>query len=110
MVKGIFLLKRKAGLSHEEFSRHWKQVHGPLAAKTFPMFSRYVQNHVVTEQGIEPPFDGMVEIWYDDIAACRASNELYRSSAGRLIVEDEERFMDISARVHFLVDEQVIKD
>ena len=31
MIKSISLLTRKAGLSHEEFVKHWLEVHAPLA-------------------------------------------------------------------------------
>jgi len=26
------LVRRKAGLTHEEYSRHWKEIHAPIVA------------------------------------------------------------------------------
>ena len=31
MIKSVSLLTRNAGLSHEEFVKHWLEVHAPLA-------------------------------------------------------------------------------
>ena len=31
MIKSVGLLTRKAGLSHEDFVKHWLEVHAPLA-------------------------------------------------------------------------------
>jgi len=46
MIKSVSLLTRKAGLSHEEFVKHWLEVHAPLA-HTVPGLRRYVQSHIV---------------------------------------------------------------
>jgi len=39
------LLTRRAGLAPEAFRRHWRDVHGPLAAR-LPGLERYLQNHL----------------------------------------------------------------
>ena len=33
MIKSVSLLTRKAGLSHEEFVKHWLEGHAPLEAQ-----------------------------------------------------------------------------
>ena len=33
MIKSLSLLTRKPGMTHEQFVKHWRQVHGPLARK-----------------------------------------------------------------------------
>ena len=53
MVKVMFLVKSKPGLSREEFCRHYEEAHVPLALKYFPTFKRYVRNYVITTPGIE---------------------------------------------------------
>jgi uncharacterized protein (TIGR02118 family) len=71
MVKGIFIMARRPGLSLEEFSEHWFDVHGPLVAK-LPEIRRYVQTHGLPEtyarvKGImAPTHDGFCELWFDD--------------------------------------------
>ena len=49
MIKSVGLLTRKEGLSHEEFVRHWLEVHAPLA-HAVPGVHRYVQSHIVGER------------------------------------------------------------
>ena len=43
MLKVVTLMKRRAGLSVEEFQDHLRNIYGPLAAKG-PGLRRYVQS------------------------------------------------------------------
>ena len=71
MIKSIGLLTRKDGMTHEEFVRHWVDVHAPLA-HAVPGLRRYVQSHIVEERrradipAIDLEIDGIAELWYDD--------------------------------------------
>lgn len=71
MIKSISLLTRKEGLTHEQFVKHWYEVHGPLA-RAVPGLRRYVQSHIVEERKrpdiptTEVAIDGIAELWYDD--------------------------------------------
>ncbi|MFN8545587.1 MAG: EthD domain-containing protein [Candidatus Binatia bacterium] len=111
MVKILAFLKRKDGLSLEEFSRHWAGHHGPLVARIAPEIRRYVQNHQVAPapDGGEPPYDGVSEVWYDDLASCQATFARLAGPDGKPIRDDERRFLDRSKMVFFLVEERVIK-
>jgi uncharacterized protein (TIGR02118 family) len=53
VIKSISLLTRKAGLTHEQFVKHWVEVHAPLA-HAVPGLRRYVQSHIVEERVIVP--------------------------------------------------------
>jgi uncharacterized protein (TIGR02118 family) len=72
MIKVLGLLTRKDGTSHDEFVRHWFDIHGPLA-HAVPGVRRYVQSHIVgtrtrpdiPETDVE--VDGIAELWYDDM-------------------------------------------
>jgi EthD domain len=46
VVKSIGLLTRRDGLTHEEFVKHWFEVHAPLA-HAVPGVIRYVQSHIL---------------------------------------------------------------
>ena len=74
MVKLILLVSRLPGLTIEQFTEHWEQVHGPLAAK-LPGLRRYVQNHPVLEAyGVRGmSHDGYAELWFDDLAGLQAA-------------------------------------
>ena len=78
MIKSIGLLTRKDGFTHEQFVRHWVDVHGPLA-HAVPGLRRYVQNHIRDERSrADIPdhviaLDGIAELWFDDRAALEAA-------------------------------------
>ncbi len=86
MIKVVGLLTRKPELTHEQFVKHWLEIHGPLA-HAVPGIRRYVQSHIVgtrtrpdiPETDVE--VDGIAELWYDDQAAlarAAASPEMKR--------------------------------
>lgn len=72
MIKVLALLTRKEGITHEEFVRHWFDIHGPLA-HAVPGIRRYVQSHItgtrtrpdIPETDVEA--DGIAELWYDNL-------------------------------------------
>ena len=74
MIKTIGLLTRKDGWTHEQFMKHWVEIHAPLAL-VVPGLRRYVQNHIEGERtrpdipttAVE--IDGVAELWFDDQAA-----------------------------------------
>ena len=74
MIKSVSLLTRKAGLSHEEFVKHWLELHAPLA-HAVPGLRRYVQSHILGERTrpdipmTNVEVDGVAETWYDDLPA-----------------------------------------
>ena len=109
MVKLIIMLKRKNGLTHEEFVEYWENKHGPLAAKMFTKAKRYVQNHpVMLPGGKEPPIDGIAEMWFDDVESQQASATWYQTDDGKPIRDDEAKFMDRSKMAFFLAEEKEI--
>jgi uncharacterized protein (TIGR02118 family) len=74
MVNAIFMVCRKPGLDHRDFFEHWREVHGPLAAK-LPGLRRYIQNYGHLEafernRGGQT-HDGWSEFWFDSYAAFR---------------------------------------
>jgi len=74
MAKGIGFVKRKPGMSVEDFQRHWREIHGPLGLAV-PGLRRYEQSHTrlaAYAQGREPKWDGISLIWFDDSKALRA--------------------------------------
>ena len=79
MIKSISLLTRKAGMTHEEFMRHWIEIHAPLA-HAVPGLRRYVQNDIVAEPSRpdilehDIAVDGIAELWYDDREAMQRGN------------------------------------
>ncbi len=108
MFKVIELLKRKPGMSVEDFQHYWRYRHGPLVTKS-PEVRRYVQSSALL-QGYrkgELLFDGIGETWFDSSDAYEAWRNDRASSA---ILSDQADFVDRSRTVVMPVDVHVIKD
>ncbi len=91
-AKWVEFLNRRPDLPAEAFQRHWREVHGPIAAR-IPQIRRYVQSHVrlgAYASGRTPRYDGVAITWFDDTAAMRASAETAEYAATRA---DEANFM-----------------
>ncbi len=69
MIKGIAIVTRKPGMPDAEFHRYWREVHGPIALSITGL-RRYVQSHRSAHAfpGFTCPYDGVAEIWFDDLA------------------------------------------
>lgn len=107
MVKLICMLKRKAGLSPEEFHRYWREVHGPLVASTRSgqHAARYEQNHRSEADYGRPgggDYDGCTEQWFasiEDFYASIQEDDYVRIAA------DIETFIDTSSLVWIMTEE-----
>jgi uncharacterized protein (TIGR02118 family) len=108
VIRLVFLLRRKPALTLEEFQRYWREDHGPLVASFAQHIGalRYTQSHRLDDPvndrmqsargGMEPPYDGVAELWWDSeetLAAALGSAE--GSSAAAALLEDEARFIDL---------------
>lgn len=106
MIKLVYCFAKKAGLSREEFARYWHDVHGPIGARIAGV-RRFVQSVAVHDarDAYPPSYDGMVELWFDDVEAvlqARSSAEWRASS------EDERNFIDSSRTAYFLSQERTL--
>ena len=110
MVKVIGMIKRKPGMTIEEFSDYWYKNHAPLVLSIVPGVIKYVQNHILRlSPSGEPKFDGAAEIWFEDLESWQKFRDWYRSDDGKALREDEERFLDASQMVALITEERVIK-
>jgi uncharacterized protein (TIGR02118 family) len=108
VIKVLSLLTRKPDLSHDEFVKHWRDVHGPLA-HGIPGLRRYVQSHItgtrtradIAELDID--IDGIAELWYDDAASMAAASAT--PEAKRLYADGA---LFISRIKTFVIDEQEV--
>lgn len=106
MVKIVYCISKKPELSDEEFHRYWKQTHAPIAAR-IPGLRRYVQSHTHPESSElwGACYDGVAEVWFDDIEAMRAAMD---SEQVKAALEDEKNFIDHTNVALFLTEEHVV--
>jgi len=108
MVKEVALIKRKAGLSREEFVERYEGFFAPLVVEHCPAIRRYVRNYIVKTVLVPPgarelEFDCITEVWYDDIEGFKAVGSFMMSEAGSAA---RERLFDIYDSLVFLVEEK----
>ncbi len=88
MIKMFAILKRRDGMTHDEFVKYWLEVHAPIA-KSMPGLRKYVCSVTLTRPGREPELDGVAELWFDDFDSMRKS---WSSPAGQATTKDTENF------------------
>ncbi len=106
MVKLVYCLCRKPGLTREEFIRYWADVHGPLGAR-IPGLRKLVQSYAlaVPDESRPSDFDGMAELWFDDLAAIRRARQ---SAEWAAATADEANFVEPSRSAYFISEERQI--
>src|SRR5215475_5935113 len=108
MIKVIGLLTRKPELTHEQFVKHWLEIHGPLA-HAVPGVRRYVQNHILEVRHradiptTDVEIDGIAELWYDDAEAMARANA---SPEAKALHDDGALF--IGRIKSFVIEEKII--
>ncbi len=105
MLKFVVVCHRRPDWSREEFRRYFREVHGPLAL-AIPGVRRYVQNFVEPEPRRDPPWDAVVEFWFEDRPAMEAA---WRSEAGQRASADNARCMDLARTAWAVVEEVVVR-
>jgi uncharacterized protein (TIGR02118 family) len=91
-VKNVEFVRRRPGMDVAAFQRHWREVHGPLAAR-IAVLRRYVQSHTRASAyaaGRAPAWDGVAITWFDSTDAMRASAATPEYAATRA---DEANFV-----------------
>lgn len=106
MIKLIYCFRKRPDLSDQAFDRYWRDVHGPIGAR-IPGVRRMVQSRTipVPDDARGADFDGIVELWFDDVnalLAARASEEWRRSGL------DEEHFLDVHSARYAVTEEREI--
>lgn len=111
MFKMIGLLKRRPGMSVEEFREYYETKHRVIGEKYLKGHAtKYVRRFIsgfedpATGVAADPEYDVLLEIWYADRAAYEATSKLLSApEAAAEIAEDEERLFDRpNMRFYFL--------
>lgn len=106
MVKLVFCCRRLRHLTRAEFQRYWRETHGPLVRRYAGTLRirRYVQAHTLDHpanaalaqsRAAPEAFDGIAELWWDDLDAFTAASGSPEGRAASLaLYEDERHFID----------------
>ena len=120
MLKLTFCLRRLAPMSLSEFQDYWLNKHGPLVRSLQPALGmlRYEQLHRIAGdladgirrvRGAPEPYDGVAELWWESEEAYRAAGRKPEArEAGRVLLADEAKFIDLPRSPIWLNREEVI--
>ena len=120
MIKLVFALRRKPGLTREEFQKYWRDTHAPLVAERAEILQirRYVQVHTMDLAGMHAafqrrnggapePFDGVAELWFDSLAELGGDDPAVRQAQAELLV-DEANFIDLPNSPMWMAEENEV--
>ena len=121
MFKITFCLRRRPDLTPERFDAYWRDEHAPLVRRHAEALGirRYVQSTrfdsdlaavAAKVRGAPEPFDGVAELWFDSREAMEAgfSTKAGRA-AGRALLEDEARFIDLeNSPIWFATEREIV--
>jgi uncharacterized protein (TIGR02118 family) len=106
VIKLVALLKRKPGISREEFAHRWVVEHTRISSE-LPGLTGYRINIASERQpsgaGVEPIYDGTAEMWWESVDAMEAA---FETEVGRLAGADADGFADV--RIHVYTEEHVV--
>jgi len=112
MIKQVLLLKRRPGMSMEEFRNYYESHHVKIVEKYMTSAKRYVRRYVrpqknpMTGQVIELDFDVVTEIWWESRADMEAAGKkLAAANLFPVIHADEEKLFSSHDNRTFTVDE-----
>src|SRR5258708_32364585 len=95
MRKVYILCRRRPDLTHEQFVKHWRDIHAPLFSSqpdTKRYLRRYIQSRVPgdrPERVLLGETDGIVPLWVDGMDGF---NAFFNSPSCRYVIRpDEER-------------------
>lgn len=114
MIKLTFAVRRRSDISAPEFHRYWSEQHGPLVQSFQSVLGirRYVQTHRIetplndalqASRGALEPYDGVAELWWDDLETlAAAASSAEGMAAGRQLLDDEAKFIDLEGSALWL--------
>jgi uncharacterized protein (TIGR02118 family) len=123
LIKLVFTIRRREGMTRDEFQRYWRDEHARLVERHAEVLRirRYVQTHaretdadapLSGSRGSEPgEYDGVAELWWEsieDLLAASSSEE--GQVAANALLEDERRFIDLPNSPIWLGEENIVID
>jgi uncharacterized protein (TIGR02118 family) len=122
MIKLVYIVRKRDDVSDKEFHEYWLHKHGPLVKSVAKAIRarKYVQSHTILPEtaaslsqsrGMGPIFEGITEVWWDSVEDVTAGTSTAEGQeAGRLLMEDEAKFIDFKRSTIFFTEEQLIFD
>ena len=120
MIKLVYCLTRKQGITQEAFYSYWLQYHAPKVAERQKALRaiKYIQSHTVEPElndllqqsrGLKAPYQGITEVWWESVGDLRAAlNTADGAKAMQELLDDESTFIDFGQSRVFITEEHCI--
>ena len=111
MYKLLFILKRRPGMSHEEFVDYYQNIHSKFVSKACPDAKRYFRKYLkplaansspydkAAPPSSEQAYDAVMELWFDSKEQFEASPGMNDPELLRVVMEDERKLFDFGEGV-----------
>ena len=97
MVKLVFMLKRKPGMSREDFLRYYEQHHAHLGEKYVPNAVRYVRRFLDPMAGPsgggDQEYDVLTELWFANQGEMDKAMKLLSDPKVHAEIEEDEKVL-----------------
>jgi uncharacterized protein (TIGR02118 family) len=95
ILRALWVVTRKPGMSLEAFQDHWRHIHAPLVPRT-PSMVRYIQYHVSERRSGAgmPQFDGVAELSWNNLEEYSESWQSYQMQHEQF--PDMPNFLDLT--------------
>lgn len=103
-MKLVFVLFRRADLTHEQSLAQWNGEQHTSIVKMIPRLKRWVQNHAIGVPN-EAAADGIGELWFESQTAMQ---QAMNSAQMAVAVKDATRFLDMDRTYALVVDEKTV--
>src|SRR3981189_2048767 len=122
MIKLVYIIRKRDDVSDRDFHEYWLNKHGPLVKSVAKAIRarKYVQSHTIlpemagsmsASRKMAPIYEGITEVWRDNGEEWNpGSNTPEGQEAGRVLLQDEAKFIDFSRSTIFFTEEHLIFD
>ncbi|MES2272238.1 MAG: EthD domain-containing protein [Pseudomonadota bacterium] len=113
-MKIVILIKKKPGMSREDFINHYETSHAVIGKRLLGhLWTKYVRNYPKglmeyqpEDNSVDDSYDAVTEIWLKDQAAMDEMSRIINDPVNnKIILEDEEKFQDRLKTRLLIVDE-----
>ena len=110
MIKLLSFKTRRPDLTPAAFRSHYEERHVSLGLSFIEHFRwrKYVRNYVVSPAPASVDFDCVTEFWIAEREDQERTAEFVKSPEYSVLDEDDRRFLDVTRRLSFEVEEHVL--
>ena len=113
MIKLTGFIKRRQGMSKEDFRHHYENIHRVIGEKYLKGHAtRYLRRYLsaaadpLTGQAVQAEYDVLLEIWYPNRQAMEAATaRMSEPGPAKEIQDDIVKFFDLSSIRYYFLDD-----